>query len=412
MNFSYLQACPTCGAPVELDETDRIIRCPYCEGRNYLLQRGVRRFTLPYSLPPERAAGEVLSFPYLRFKGQIFTCQGKEVAYRVIDTTQLGTEICELPLKLGLRPQAMKLLPLAAHRGGRFFHLSKKVKDIFVEAARINDAFSEKHGEVYHRAYIGESVSVIYLPTLPGDEGLLDAVLNREIPGSSQVSELEGVTSSYDDSWQPQFIPLLCPHCGGSLEGARDSLALHCRNCVSVWREMHGRFARVDWSLVAGNGDILLPFWKLFVAFKGVDLKSLADFLRLTNHPVVIREQHEQQPLAFWIPGFKVRPHDFLKIAKNLTFSEMKLPKGARELAAPLYPVTLSTEEAGQSVTTVMAHSVLDKKKFFPRIQDIGVTVVKWELVYLPFTKRAGDFLQIHTGCVVNSRLLEFGRTL
>ncbi len=412
MNFSYLQACPTCGAPVELDETDRIIRCPYCEGRNYLLQGGIRRFTLPHDLPAARSADEVLSFPYLRFKGHIFTCQEKEVAYKIIDTTQLGNQIYELPPTLGLRPQAMKLLPLAGHGGGRFFHLSKKVKDIFMQAARITDAFSEKHGAMYHRAYIGESVSIIYLPTLPDDDRLLDAVLNREILASCSLADLENVTSSYNERWKPQFLPLLCPHCGASLEGALDSLALHCTNCVSVWQEMRGRFARVDWNLVPGKGDISLPFWKIFIDFTGVKLKSLADFLRLTNHPVVVQQEHEKQPLAFWIPGFKVRPREFLKIAKNLTFSEMKLPCGEKELGGSLYPVTLPVDEAKQAVKTVLAHSVLDKKKFFQVLPEIKAVPGRCELVYLPFEKRAGDFLQVHTGCAVNSRLLDFGRTM
>ena len=412
MDFCYVQSCPTCGAPVELDEGDRVVTCPYCDGRNYLVQTGVSRFTLPYTLPSEKSGDDVISFPYLRFTGHIYTCQGKELSYKILDTTQLGSQAAELPPSLGLRPQAMKLLPLSSHVDGRFLRISKKVKDIFLQAAKLTDAFSERDGQLYHRSFIGESVSVIYLPTYLDQESLVDGVLKRTILTKFNENDIEDAFSQYNEAWQPQFIPLLCPHCGARLSGAADSLVLHCNNCVALWRERDGYFQRLSWNVVPGEGDAYLPFWKMQIQFQGIELRSYADLLRITNHPVVIRKSHEQCALTFWIPGFKIRPRHFLKIAKNLSFSQLQIPTGNADVMKSLYPVTLPVTEARQAVKTVLSFCVLNKKKFFPRIPEIKTRVQGWELVYLPFIEKAGDFVQSHTGCVVNKTLLRFGRTM
>ena len=40
---------------------------------------------------PEKIAREdIIYFPYLRFKGNIFSCQGHEIGYKVLDTTYQG----------------------------------------------------------------------------------------------------------------------------------------------------------------------------------------------------------------------------------------------------------------------------------------------------------------------------------
>ena len=48
MGFVVEQKCPQCGAPIEFKETDRLIRCPYCNVENYLFAPGHFRFVLPH----------------------------------------------------------------------------------------------------------------------------------------------------------------------------------------------------------------------------------------------------------------------------------------------------------------------------------------------------------------------------
>ena len=197
MELSIAQSCPSCGAPIELHEADRLITCPFCDVGNYLASTGVARYVLPDKAPGSVAPDDMLYAPYLRFKGTVFSCQGKTVEHRVIDTTHQGRDIPSLPLSLGLRPQAMKILPVTGALTGRFFRQTEKTGDIFTRATATAALFSLRGAAapVYHRAFIGETVSCLYLPLYLQDGALYDAVLNRPLgKGGERVAMMQGIT--------------------------------------------------------------------------------------------------------------------------------------------------------------------------------------------------------------------------
>ena len=105
------------------------------------------------------------------------------------------------------------------------------------------------------------------------------------------------------------------------------------------------------------TGRVNLPFWRIEVEAKGIKLKSMAHFLKLTNQPVVIKEKHEDRMMEFWIPAFKLRPKTFLKIAKSATLLQLKFPDGAKKMKKPLYPVTMPLKEATQAMKSVIAET-------------------------------------------------------
>ena len=120
MDLTIQQNCPSCGARIELHEADRLIRCPYCEGQNLMTSRGVFRFVLPDKAPSHISRREMFYAPYLRFKGNIYYCKGKQQKYKVVDTTQKGINMGILPPSLGLRPQAMHISPVTESTKGIF----------------------------------------------------------------------------------------------------------------------------------------------------------------------------------------------------------------------------------------------------------------------------------------------------
>jgi len=122
MELAVAQNCPSCGAEIVLAEDTRMLRCPYCDVNNYRLERTAPRYLLPARLPVSIAADEVLYIPYLRFKGTVYEVREGSVEHRLVDTTRLGIAAPELPASLGLRPQAMRLLPLTVSRPGRYLH--------------------------------------------------------------------------------------------------------------------------------------------------------------------------------------------------------------------------------------------------------------------------------------------------
>lgn len=121
MDLTIHQKCPSCGAEIELHEADRLIQCPYCDVKNFMVNRGPLRFVLPDKAPVHIDRREMFYAPYLRFKGNIYYCKGKYLKHRVVDTTQRGVKSSVLPPSLGLRPQAMPVSLVTDRVIGSFF---------------------------------------------------------------------------------------------------------------------------------------------------------------------------------------------------------------------------------------------------------------------------------------------------
>ena len=215
MDLVINQSCPSCGAPIILHETDRLIGCPYCEVKNYMVGGGSARFSLPDKLPGHVAREDLVYVPYMRFKGSVYYCQGHEVKHTVIDTTRLAIVADRLPTSLGLRPQAMKVVPVNAGHVGHFIRQTVKPEAIFNQAIKLTTLFASEHKqELHHRAVIGETLSRIYLPVYLQDDTLFDAVTNLEIGRvGPSWSALLAQTIVFQHVWEPRFLTTLCPRC-------------------------------------------------------------------------------------------------------------------------------------------------------------------------------------------------------
>ncbi len=415
MDLTIRQNCPSCGAGIELREADRLIRCPYCEVQNFMVTRGPLRFVLPDKAPEHIDRRNLLYVPYLRFKGNIYYCKGKYLKYKIVDTTRQGMDVSTLPPSLGLRPQAMMVSLVTDEIKGRFLRQTVKARTLLEQAAQLTVIDSENiKADFHHRAYIGETVSCIYLPLYFDNNVLHDAVTNTPLALSDSGKKKLGMGSAYRESWAPHFLATLCPRCGDSLAGEHDSLVLSCYNCDSSWEEKQGGFQMIRWSSVlsAHRQSYSLPFWKLQVRSSGVSMESFADFLRLTNQPLVIQQRHREMDLIFWIPAFKIRPSTFLRLGKNMTLSQAKIPDGEESMPKRMHPVTLQRKEAIQALKSVFAGAALNKRKLLPRLPDLHFHPLGTELVYLPFIDKSHDFVQEQTGISLAKSVLHFGRQL
>lgn len=415
MDLTIQQKCPSCGAQIELHEADRLIRCPYCEVRNFMVSRGPLRFVLPDKAPDHIARSEMFYAPYLRFKGNIYYCKGKQQKFKVVDTTQQGMNAGALPASLGLRPQAMPVSLVAKDVEGIFLHQTVKARTLLERAALLAVIGSEKiKAPFYHRAYIGETLSCIYLPLYIDNNILHDAVTNRPLARGGSVEKMRQKGSVCRQIWTPHFLATLCPQCGDSLTGEHDSLVLSCYNCHSSWEEKKGQFHSINWNcVVSANKEMYyLPFWKLRVRSSGVEMESFADFLKVTNQPLVIQKKHKKMELVFWIPAFKLRPSTFLTLGKNVTLRQEKLVAGETVMMNNMHPVTLLRKEAVQALKSLMAAAALNKKKLLPYLPEIRFYPLSTELTYLPFFDQGHDFVQEQTGISIAKSILRFGRKL
>ncbi|MCG6931840.1 MAG: hypothetical protein LJE64_14900, partial [Desulfofustis sp.] len=266
------------------------------------------------------------------------------------------------------------------------------------------------------RAFIGESVSCLYQPLYVENGVIHDGVLDREIGSLDAVGPLlhdPELLMGFDRSWQPGYLAMVCPRCGDAMQGEPDSLVVHCFNCDSCWKESQGSFREVGYRAVdGGTRSVHLPFWRLRVAAEGIGMKSFGDLLTVANQPVVVRSEHRDRELEFWVPALKIRPKVFLTLARSATLSQLRFPEGDRELPTNLQPVTLPEREAFQAIKPLFADLAVNKRDVMPMLPDLSFTLQESTLTFLPFTDTGHDYVQTHSGLSVASSVVRFGRKL
>jgi hypothetical protein len=408
MGFTVEQECPQCGAPIALEETDHLIICPYCNIKNYLFAQDYFRFVLP----PKVSNRDILYAPYMRFKGEAFLCEGATIDHSIVDLTYQGTTFEQLPISLGLRPQAMKMRFVTPDVHGFFLRCSLKPLDVLANVGKRTSALAP--GTLFHRAYIGEAFSLIFLPLFVRGDRIFDAVINRPIAQLSDGAVFPPSGSDDKPAWRITFMATICPHCGGDLEGERDSVVLNCGNCDTAWEAAEGRLIEVDCQVVPGKGkDLLyLPFWKITARDDGLGINTYADFIRITKQPLVMQRAWEDRELSFWMPAFKIRPKIFLRLASQMTILQQAFAMEEQIPQKNLYPVTLPRGEAAQGLKLTLASAVMDKREFFPLLPQCDFAISKSSLMYLPFSATGVDMIHEATGISINKNTLKYGRYL
>ena len=339
-NFQIEQQCPQCGAPIILDETDRILSCQFCRTHVYLATDDHFRFYIP---PAPGIAENIYFVPYWRIKGLSYAIQAHDIAYKYFDANFLSFDSSLLPYSLGLRPQAMKLKFVGNRDNeGKFISSAHKTKEnIFKNFKTQTGALKE--------IFIGETASVIYSPLFSRDNRIYDAVLKKPLDLQHQDADVEqALISAAEEKWHIDFLPLLCPDCGADLPGEKNALVLFCGNCHSAWNPSGKNFNRVKFAVWPEKGDNItyLPFWQLKVKASGLQLETYADLIKVANLPKAPTPAWQQTPFYFYTPAFKLNPALYLRWCKQLTVAPPPRDLDADIQVKNVHPVTLPLNEA------------------------------------------------------------------
>ena len=399
------QNCPQCGAPVTLEETDRLLACPFCRTRLYLAATGPFHTYIPS--PARAAAGELLYIPYWRLRGSSFSVTASEVSRRYVDMNALAVDLPELPPSLGLRPQVLKLRYVSPTTEGRFV-----APDVAASAVAPGpDAAGQG---VFYEEFIGETRSLIHAPLLLRGEALFDAVLGKQVavlPAASWERLLNAVPAVHT---RVRFVPTLCPGCGWDMEGERDSLVLICRNCDTAWACPADAFASVDFRVLAPppatNGiAAYLPFWRMKPRIEGMELETYADLIRIANLPKAITPTWAATPLQFWSPAFKVNPALYSRWASQMTIFQPAGSEADRLPAAPLHPVTLPLREAVEGIAITVARMITAKRRYYPKLSGLNITLEESRLEYHPFFLNGNELIHASLGVALDRTALAYG---
>lgn len=402
------QECPQCAAPVELDQTDHLLECQYCNVKSFIVNPGCYRFVLPGISPDD----DTIHAPYLHFKGAVYTCDGLKIQHRLSDITERGVDLPFLPISLGLRPQAMKMRFVTRERKGIFLANSVKVSDILARATKSSSLHGAKN--MFH-AHIGEAVNLIYLPLRLEGDTVFDAVTDNPLVQEEDLAASFAALTDNSPGWQPEFRAALCPQCGWSLDGERDSVVLFCSNCTAAWEADGSGFSQVNFSVEKGGdeNDMYLPFWKITASTTGkVEIASFADFIRITNQPLSIQPSWERMNMRYLAPAFKIRPRDFLRLGTRLTVGHLETDTADFADKRNLHPVNFSRNEALQGLKLILANAAFIKVNVLPFLSEIDFIEQDFSLVYLPFSNNSHELILERLGIALNKNTLTFGRNL
>lgn len=370
--------------------------CSFCRVNLFIVSGDFSRYYLPPSTHP---LDETVFIPYWRFRGMHFVVRPFNIKHKLLDTNFLASDYTFMPVSMGFRTQTLKL---------KF--ASKNMKTCLLKPALSRDraismvekktGFSGDYTDndgVFHKAFIGETVSMIYSPAYLKNDVLYDGVLDRPLSRKSGQIEERLLERDTKRNWGIKFISALCPDCGGDLSGARDSIVLICRNCNSAWHPVRGNMKRVEFRVFATKEEeaVYLPFWKMSVDVRGLELASFADLIRAANLPRAVNQELEEKRLYFYSPAFKMHPGIFLRLGSRMTVIQ---PDGEfrKEFPGTMpCPVALDDQEAFETVKVMLASMSAAKRKIFPLLPGLEITPRKAVLVYLPFNISGSEL--IHT---------------
>ena len=401
--------CPQCGAPVTLDEADRLLLCPFCRTKLYLFVSDHFRYFIP---APEARSRDIIYLPYWRLKGLSFDVSNQEVSSRFFDTNLLALDLkgISLPFSLGLRPQVLKLRFASPEMAGRFLEPGFSAQTAMVRLSAGNPSN-------FLNAFIGEMISLIYSPTYLENDVLYDALLQRPLsPSPLKTEDWNGLlTSGHPQDQNLRFIPTLCPRCGWDLEGDHEALALICRNCDSLWSFQAAGPERVIFSIITADRENVycyLPFWRMKARIEGISLSSYADLIRVANLPKAITRGFEEKLLYFWSPAFKINPALFLRWTRQMTIYQPEGKSVDRFPKATIHPVTLPVSEAQESIAITLAILITDKRKWFPLLPKVRIAMDEFMLEYHPFLINRNELVHAQMNLTIDKNSLAFGAQL
>ena len=401
--------CPQCGAPAQLEESDRLVRCGFCRTNSYLTSGGLFRYTLPHKAPPGR---RLIYVPYWRLKGMLFSCLTQDIQKRFIDVSQQAVATPNFPVSLGFRSQTQNLHFAAANEDDAVFLKPKLLVGDLMKS--ITERFSANlRKPILHQEFIGETLSLIYAPFYR-DKRLMDAVLNEPVL-TGDINSLEDLLFDNEvPRWPLTFVPAICPDCGWDLSGDSDSLTLYCGQCAREWRAFKAELQDIKAAhLPTNEKDVFyMPFWRIKADTAPVILSSYADLIKVANLPKVPQPGWDELPFHFWAPAFKVRPQNLLTIGTALTINQPRGKYAAGHPTQPSKSVNLSLQEAVESLKLIIAGLIRPKERMIEQLPQIDIKARSFQLLYLPFQEGHHEYVYPPAQLAISKNMLTHAKNL
>jgi len=416
--------CPQCGGEVELDVGDPVLFCPFCRTGLYLASDGPLCYRLSPA-PGSETNGPLIYLPYWRFRGLRYRvlADPPEVQGGLLDATVPASDLLPAAANLGVRPQ---VAPLTLELGEGGAAPPDRTADAAMRAAE--GAVEALHGgRAAFTQLIGEAVCLILAPyhleQRSGEWQLREALLDgATYPVAEALAVgLRGETPAPGPGaprpgGKVSFVPLRCPECGHDLPAEPGSVALLCGHCTRAWWVRGRRLASLPYSAprAQASGARYFPFWELAFRAEGLPARNRAELRRWVVSYQPVPEGWERQPCVLLLPGFKLQPRTFLRLARAFSLAPLQIPDAPLPLGEPFAAeaVRLPLEEAAQALQVLLADLVAGNPREFPRVPGLQLRVKRARLLYLPFHRQRDEWVEETTGVALQATAVAHGTRL
>ena len=142
---------------------------------------------------------------------------------------------------------------------------------------------------------------------------------------------------------------------------------------------------------------------------EGMPLTSLAELVRIANLPKPITPAMEEKQVCFWAPASKISPALLLSWARQTIIYQPEDDFLETLPVPPVYPATLPTQEAVESVAPTPGGIVTDKRMFFKNLRRMQINIEDSRLVYQPFVEQGPELIHEKMRIVLDRNALTLG---
>lgn len=191
-----------------------------------------------------------------------------------------------------------------------------------------------------------------------------------------------------------RVIPLVCPECGRSLPAGEDDALFYCARCAVAWELEGAGLARREVCHLAGEGEVLLPFWILpFQVTTREGAVGTVEQYRGLSGAIGNGGSAQGGPPLLYVPAYPFQsPLHLIRTGRLLTLRQPVMML-SRSRPSRIQPVFFREDDARKTGETILLATVTEeRRRALGFLESFSCRFGKGRLCTIPFSANGSKF--------------------